>query len=101
MSEQNNNNFKQTVKDLLHKGNTNRFSVIRKGESILSVSVTLFIIVLVCFCPATLIIMLIGLFCGCNYRFTGPDMPEDNQLNHMFDQLAHLYENPAEEKENK
>ena len=47
MSEQNNNNFKQTVKDLLHKGNTNRFSVIRKGESILSVSVTLFIIVLI------------------------------------------------------
>lgn len=100
MSEQN-NNFKETVKDLFNKGNRNRFTVMRKGESILSISVTIFILVLILFCPATLIAMLIGLFCGCKYHFSGPDMPEDNQLNHMFGQLAQLYENPAEEKENK
>lgn len=100
MSEQN-NNFKETVKDLFNKGNRNRFTVMRKGESILSISVTIFILVLILFCPATLIAMLIGLFCGCKYKFGGADIPEENQLNRMFDQLSSLYENPADDSENK
>ena len=92
MSEQN-NNFKETVKDLFNKGNRNRFTVMRKGESILSISVTIFILVLILFCPATLIAMLIGLFCGCKYRFFGPNFAENNELNNMFDQLAEIGDN--------
>jgi len=96
MSEHNNNNnasFKDTVKDLFHKGNTNRFSVSRGGKQLLSISVTLFVILLVCFCPATLILLLIGLFCGCKYRFFGPNFAENNELNNMFDQLAEIGDN--------
>lgn len=93
MSEQKKNDFKATCKDLFHKGNTNRFNVTKGGKPLFSLSVTLFIILLVCFCPAALIIMLIGLFCGCKYSFSGPNFKADNELNQMFDQLAQLGEN--------
>lgn len=92
MSEQNARDFKETCKELFHKGNTNRFNVHKNGKQLLSISVTLFIVLLVAFCPATLIAMLVGLFCGCKYSFSGPDIAENNDLNRMFDQLAEVGE---------
>lgn len=96
MSEQN-KSFGQTLSDLFAKGNRNRFSIYRKGENKFSVTITAFIILLLILFPAGLILMLLGLFFGCKYRFSGPDFPENNQLNHMFDQLSEI-SNQSDEK---
>lgn len=89
MSEQNKNSaFWTKTNELLEKGNRNRFTVIRKEKKVFSISITLFLVLLVLFCPATLIAMLVGLFAGCRYHFGGEDIPADNQLNQLFSKLS-------------
>lgn len=89
MSNQtNSNSFWNNAKRIIRKGNRNHFTVFNKDKSIFSISITLFILLLLLFCPAALVVLLIGLFCGCRYHFSGPDFPEDNQLNRFFDKLS-------------
>lgn len=88
MSNQTNNSFWDNTRKIIRKGNRNRFTVFSKEKSIFSISITLFILLLLLFCPAALVLLLIGLFCGCRYHFSGPDFPEDNQLNRFFDKLS-------------
>ncbi len=99
MSQQTNHDFRQTIRELLVKGRRNHFSALHKEDVKISLNVTLFLFLLIAFCPAALVILLIGLFCGCKYRFSGPDFPEDNALNRMFNQLARLYERAEDDKD--
>ena len=88
MSNPNSSTFWDNARIIIRKGNRNRFTVFNKEKSIFSISITLFILLLLLFCPAALVLLLIGLFCGCRYHFSGPDLPENNQLNRFFDKLS-------------
>ena len=88
MSNQKKNEFRDNVRMILGKGNRNHFTVFHNEKSIFSVSINVFILLLLILCPAALVLMLIGLFCGCRYHFSGPDLPENNQLNIFFDKLS-------------
>jgi hypothetical protein len=63
---------------VLHKANINHFEIYRRGESILSVPVTVLILALVFFFWIVLPILIIALFFGCKYRFKGPDLGRDD-----------------------
>lgn len=82
--------FGETLSALIKKGNRNRFTVYHHEQKIFSIRITLFILLLIFFCPAALILMLIGLFCNCKFHFSGPDFPENNQLNTFFEKLSGL-----------
>lgn len=88
MSNSNSSTFWDNARIIIRKGNRNRFTVFNKEKSIFSISITLFILLLLLFCPAALVLLLIGLFCGCRYHFGGPDLPENNQLNRFFEKLS-------------
>ncbi len=89
MTEQKNNGtFWKTVQELIEKGNRNNFSIYRKGKKAFSISITAFLLLLILFCPAVLVAMVVGLFLGCRYHFSGPDFPENNQLNQFFTKLT-------------
>lgn len=65
-------NFADWVKKLVKKGNENYFEVERKGKTILSIPVTVFVIVLLFCWQVVLVFLLIGLFFGFHYLFRGP-----------------------------
>ena len=74
--------------DLVRKTNANHFEVSRDGESLISMPVTLLILSIICFFWVTLPLLIIALFFGCRYRFTGPDFGRD-AINDVMDQAAY------------
>lgn len=57
---------------VLHAGNTNHFEVRRDEGQVLSVPVTVLILLLIFAFWVTLPLLIIGLFLGCRYSFSGP-----------------------------
>ena len=88
MNNQNTPSFWDNVSIILRKGNRNHFTAFNKEKSIFSVSINVFVLLLLILCPIGLVLMLVGLFCGCRYQFSGPDFPENNQLNRFFEKLS-------------
>ncbi len=72
---------------LVRKGNENNFEVWREGRCALNFPVTLLAVFLLFFFWITLPLMFIGLFFGCTYRFSGPDL-ESTGLNKVMDSAA-------------
>ncbi len=83
-------NFKQQAKSfgewlrgVIDKGNRNCLEMYRKGERVLSVPVTVFVLLLLfcfwCVLPA----MLVSLFFECRYSFSGPELGKDT-VNHAM-----------------
>lgn len=77
---------------ILHKGNTNHFEVWRQESRILTIPITLLVILVVCFFWVSLILLVVGLFCGCRYRFRGPEM-EGTKANNVMDSAANAADN--------
>ena len=73
--------------ELVRKTNTNQFEISRDGRSLISMPVTLLIISIICFFWVTLPLLIIALFFGCRYRFTGPDFGKDS-INSVMNQAA-------------
>ena len=59
---------------LVRKGNENDFEVWRDGRCAINFPVTLLVVFLIFFFWVTVPLMVVGLFFGCTYRFTGPDL---------------------------
>lgn len=72
---------------LVKKGNENNFEVWRDGRCAINFPVTLLAIFLIFFFWITLPLMFAGLFFGCTYRFTGPDL-EKTGINNVMDSAA-------------
>jgi len=77
---------------LVKKGNINHFVVSKENSVFLSIPITLLAIAAIFFFPATLVLLTIGLFCGCRYQFIGPDFKKDS-INNIMDQAARTAEN--------
>jgi len=78
--------------NLLHKGNSNSFEVLKNGQVKASVAITVLVVLLICFFWVTLPLLVIGLFFGFRYRFHGPDLGRDS-VNNAMDTAADAAEN--------
>jgi len=63
---------------LFRKGNTNFLEARRNGEHLFSCPVTALVVLLLFFFWVTVPALIISLFFGVNYRFSGPDLERDS-----------------------
>ncbi|MDD2483910.1 MAG: ubiquitin [Eubacteriales bacterium] len=77
---------------LLHKGNSNSFEVLKNGEVKASLAITVVVVLLICFFWVTVPLLVIGLFFGFRYRFRGPDLGKE-VMNNAMDSAAEAAEN--------
>lgn len=90
----NNSSFKDLVRKfakfcgrIINKGNRNHFQVIREGERILIIPVTVLVILLIFTFWLTLPAMIVGLFFGLRYEFSGPELGKE-EINRAMDSAA-------------
>ncbi|MCL2564061.1 MAG: DUF4342 domain-containing protein [Oscillospiraceae bacterium] len=88
--------FMAWVGRVIHKGNTNSLVVQRHGERKFSLPVTAFVLLLIFFHIVTLFLMVVSLFCGYHYKFTGPDLGKDS-INDVMDKATKAAEAVKEE----
>ena len=84
--------FGRFCMEVLHKGNSNSFEVIKNGEVKATVAITVLVVLLICFFWVTLPLLVIGLFFGFRYRFRGPDLGKET-VNNAMDTAADTAEN--------
>lgn len=82
--------FFRFVGRLIHRGNINSFHVSRNEESIIDVPVTLLVILLILAFWIIFPLLIIGLFFGYSYRFSGPDLGRDDVNNKMHEVSGNL-----------
>lgn len=71
-------NLWEHVRKLVARGNRNRFEI-RKGDAlVLEMPVTVLVLALVCMFWLCLPLLVIGLFAGCRYSFSGVDMGRES-----------------------
>ncbi|PKM69376.1 MAG: ubiquitin [Firmicutes bacterium HGW-Firmicutes-19] len=70
--------FIRFLKDLLHKGNTNRFDVVKDKKVVMMIPMTLFVILILFAFWFMVPLLVIGLFFGYGYRFSGSDLEKTN-----------------------
>jgi preprotein translocase subunit SecF len=75
------------MKDLLHKGNTNRFDVVKDKKVVMMIPMTLFVILILFAFWFMLPLLVIGLFFGYGYRFSGADLEKTN-VNEAVDKVS-------------
>lgn len=93
------NSFKDSVNKffkwcgkVIKKGNEHFFDIEKRGEHFLSIPITIFVILAIILFWAVIILLIIGLFFGCRYRFRGPDFKPDS-LNNAMDKASKTAEN--------
>lgn len=79
--------FGRFLKDLLHKGNTNRFDVIKDKKVVMMIPMTLFVLLILFAFWFMLPLLVIGLFFGYGYRFSGADLEKTN-VNEAVDKVS-------------
>ncbi len=77
---------------IIRKGNTNSFEVIKGEEIKASLPVTLLALLLLLAFWATVPLIVLGLFFGFKYRFSGPDF-KDSTINDTMNNVASAAEN--------
>lgn len=88
--------FVKWVGKLIKKGMANNINADRYGERVISVPVTLFVIILICGFWAVIPIMIVGLFFGFAYSFSGPDLGRDD-VNDVIGKATKVADNIKEE----
>ncbi len=71
-------NFGDTLRDIFDKGNTNYIEMYRNDERKLGVPVTVFILLLIIGFWIVVPLMIVGLFCGCRFAFSGNELGKDS-----------------------
>ncbi|MEG1189920.1 MAG: DUF4342 domain-containing protein [Oscillospiraceae bacterium] len=77
--------FKKTTKsigewlrDVFDKGNTNFIEMYRNGERKLGMPITVFVLLLIVGFWILIPLMIVGLFFGCSYRFSGAELGRES-----------------------
>ena len=65
----------------------NELEIWRRGQPVTALPVLILLLLLCCACWLTALVLLLGLFLGFRYRFSGPDLDRDN-LNGVIGDLA-------------
>ncbi len=79
--------------NLFKKGNVNSFSIFRHGEELVTMPVTVLALLVIFIWPASIILLMIGMFCGMRYKFSGPDFSENNAVNNAMNKAADTVQN--------
>ena len=77
---------------IIHKGNTNYFVFGRKSGTETMIPVTIMVIGICFFFWIIVPLLVIGLFFGFRYKFSGPDLGKDN-INEMMDSVSDTADN--------
>ena len=79
--------------NLFKKGNVNSFTIFRHGEELVTMPVTVLALLVIFIWPASIILLMIGMFCGMRYKFSGPDFAENNAVNNAMNKAADTVQN--------
>lgn len=91
--------FFKWVGRIIHRGNQNTLHVTRGNENFISVPVTVLVLFLLLAFWIVFPLLIIGLFCGFRYHFTGPDLGTEkvNQtMNNVSDSAQQAVHNMKE-----
>ncbi len=81
---------------LFKKGNANFFSIYRHQDEVVTMPVTVLLLLVILGWPLSMILLVIGLFCGLRYKFSGPDLGDQNGLNKAMDSAANALQKDEE-----
>ncbi|NLW21649.1 MAG: DUF4342 domain-containing protein [Tissierellia bacterium] len=81
---------------IINKGNRNHLNVIKDGENIMTIPITVLVLFLFIMFWVVIPIMVVGLFFGYRYVFSGPDLGKEN-VNRALDSVADAAENLKKE----
>ena len=81
---------------IINKGNRNHFEVVKDGDKIITIPVTVLVVLLLFMFWITIPIMIIGLFFGYRYMFSGPELGKEN-INRAMDSVANAAGNIKKE----
>jgi len=84
------------IRDLFNLGNRNRFEVRRGDEVLLEVPVTVLVLLLIFAFWVCIPLLVIGLFAGCRYSFSGAELGRES-VNNAMDKAAEAVERVKEE----
>lgn len=84
------------IRDLFNLGNRNRFEVRRDDKLLLEVPVTVLVLLLIFAFWVCIPLLVIGLFAGCRYTFSGAELGRDS-VNQAMDKAAEMAERVKEE----
>lgn len=84
--------FAGAVCSFIHKCNSNNFVVSRNGQALITLPITLAIIIILLACHIAIPVILISLFFGYKYSFTGPDFANCNKVNNFMAKASSVAE---------
>ena len=84
------------IRDLFNLGNRNRFEVRRDDALLLEVPVTVLVLLLIFAFWVCIPLLVIGLFAGCRYSFSGDELGRES-VNQAMDKAAEAVERVKEE----
>jgi len=88
--------FFNLCKKILKKGNKNSFQVLKNGNVEMTIPVTILTIFVIFFFWITVPMIVVGLFFGYRYAFSGPDLGREN-INSVIDSVANMADNLKKE----
>ena len=77
---------------IIKRGNMNHFEVTKDKENVITIPATVLVLLLLFMFWIITPLMVVGLFFGYRYTFTGPDLGKDN-VNRAMDSVAEAAEN--------
>lgn len=84
-------NFFKWLGKAIGKSTSNYFEIERHNEIIFSIPILLFVLLLLIFNALSVILLVIGLFCDCKYKFNGPDI-EGSSINNAMNKASEAAE---------
>lgn len=84
------------IMKLIEKGNKNHFEVVKNGEKVIKLPVTVLALLAIFMFWIIFPLMIAGLFFGFRYGFSGPDLGRED-INRAMDSVAGLAENIKKE----
>lgn len=90
----------QWLGKVFEKGNSNSIEMYRNGNRVIGMPVTVFVLLLIFGFWILIPAMVVGLFFGCRYRFSGPDLAKEN-VNAAMDKATDIADSIKQEFKNK
>ena len=86
----------ELIRDIFNLGNRNRFEVRRNDQLLLEMPVTVLVLLLIFAFWVCIPLLVIGLFAGCRYAFSGAELGRES-VNNAMDKAAEVAEKVKEE----
>ncbi len=77
---------------ILKKGNNHFFEVRKENEKPIRISLTISVILLIVLSVPSIVLLIVGLFCGYKYSISGPNVNYDG-VNNIFEEVSKSAEN--------